>query len=105
MNGFDIVLLVTLVGLGVAGALIMFRLVQGPTNADRIVALDTLLLVVVAGTAVEIARRGADRFTPVLVAVALLAFIGTITVARFFERSDPALTDHDDNASGLEDGR
>ena len=73
-------------GLGLAGLLAVVRLVLGPSVPDRIVALDNLLLVVVAGIAVGAAVTGVGAFLGVLVAVALLGFVGSVTVGRFVER-------------------
>ena len=73
-------------GLGIAALLCLLRLVRGPTVPDRIVALDALLSVVVSGIAVGAATTGDGSFLSVLVAVALLGFVGTVTVARYVER-------------------
>lgn len=73
-------------GLGVAALLCLLRLVRGPTVPDRIVALDALLSVVVGGIAVGAATTGDGSFLSLLVAVALLGFVGTVTVARYVER-------------------
>ena len=73
-------------GLSLAAALAVVRLVLGPTVPDRIVALDNLLYVVVLGIAVAAATTGDGSFLGVLLAVALLGFVGTSTVARFVER-------------------
>ena len=82
----DVVVTICFVGLAVAAVLVLVRLVRGPTVPDRIVALDTLLQVVVAGIAVTAAATRDGSFLAVLVAVALLGFVGTATVARFVER-------------------
>jgi multicomponent Na+:H+ antiporter subunit F len=82
------VYVVSLVGLSVAAALVLVRLLRGPTASDRIVALDTLLLVVVAAVAVQVARFDSTRFAGILVVVSLLAFVGTVVVARFIERRE-----------------
>lgn len=73
-------------GLALAALLVLVRLVLGPSVPDRIVALDTLLQVVVAGVAVAAAVTGDGSYLAVLVAVALLGFVGSVTVARFVER-------------------
>ena len=80
------VALVALGGLAVAAVLALVRLVLGPSVPDRVVALDNLLLVVVAGVAVVAADTGRTEFLGVLVAVSLLGFVGTVTVGRFVER-------------------
>ena len=74
------------VGLSLAALLLLVRLVLGPTVPDRIVALDTLLQVVVAGVAIAAAVTRSGDFLAVLVAVSLLGFLGTVVVARFVER-------------------
>lgn len=74
------------VGLSLAAAATVYRLAVGPTVPDRVVALDTLLAIVVMGIAVAAATTGRGDFLGVLVAAALLAFVGTSTVARFVER-------------------
>lgn len=73
-------------GLALAGLLAVVRLVLGPSVPDRVVALDNLLLVVVASVAVGAAVTGEGDFLGVLVAVALLGFVGSVTVARYVER-------------------
>ena len=73
-------------GLGIAALLCLLRLVRGPTVPDRIVSLDALLSVVVSGIMVGAATTGDGSFLSLLVAVALLGFVGTVTVARYVER-------------------
>lgn len=80
------VIVVCIAGLSLAAVLCVVRLILGPTVPDRIVALDALLYVVVSGIAVGAAATGDSSFLAVLVAVALLGFVGTVTVARFVER-------------------
>ena len=82
----SVVVAVCIAGLVLAAALCLGRLVAGPTVPDRIVALDALLLIVVSGIAVGAAATRDGSFLAVLVAVALLGFVGTVTVARFVER-------------------
>ena len=77
---------VCLAGLSLAALLVMVRLVRGPSVPDRIVALDVLVQIVVAGIAVAAAVTRDGTYLAVLVAVSLLGFVGTVTVARFVER-------------------
>lgn len=81
-----VVVAVCFVALSVAALLCLVRLIAGPSVPDRIVALDSLLYVVVSGIAVGAAATRDGSFLAVLVAVALLGFVGTVTVARFVER-------------------
>ncbi len=77
---------IAFVGIAVAGLLCTARLIRGPSLADRIVALDALLVVIVSGIAVAAARTRDGTFLDVLVVAALLGFVGTVNVARFIER-------------------
>ncbi len=72
--------------LALAGALCVIRLARGPSLGDRVLALDSLLIVGVVGVAVEAARTRSGAYLDVLLVVALVAFIGTSAVARFIER-------------------
>ena len=81
-----LVVVICLAGLSVAAVLCLARLIAGPSVPDRIVALDALLYVVVSGIAVAAAATRDGSFLAVLLAVALLGFVGTTTVARFVER-------------------
>ena len=82
----SVVALLCYAGLAFAASASVYRLCLGPTVPDRIVALDNLLFVVVMGIAVAAATSGNGAFLGVLLAVALLGFVGTTTVARFVER-------------------
>ena len=75
-----------LVLLGIAAAGFLVRIVAGPSVADRIVALDGLLLVVISALAVDAARTGRSTLVDAVVVVGLLGFVGTAVAARFIER-------------------
>jgi multicomponent K+:H+ antiporter subunit F len=65
-----------------------WRLLRGPTIADRVLALDTLYLGVVA----LVVLLGLRWQTPLLfeaaLIVALLGFVGTVALARYLSRGD-----------------
>jgi multicomponent Na+:H+ antiporter subunit F len=67
-----------------AGALLaLVRLARGPSLLDRVVATDTLLVIISAGLAVYAALARDPTVVPVLVVVSLLAFVGSVSVARY----------------------
>lgn len=72
--------------LAAAAASCVVRLVRPGSTADRIVALDTLLVITVMAIAVLGVRLGIGAFAPVALVAALLGFVGTVMVARFVER-------------------
>jgi multicomponent Na+:H+ antiporter subunit F len=69
--------------LGAGGLLSLVRLGRGPSLLDRVVATDTLLVIVAAGLAVHAALDRDPTVVPVLVVVSLLAFVGSVSVARY----------------------
>ena len=68
-------------------ALSAYRIVRGPSNADRIVALDLLSVLVVALIALYAIFSEEETFLDVATAYALVAFLGTVAFARYLERS------------------
>ena len=75
------VALYALIGGGALLALV--RLARGPSLLDRVVATDTLLVIISAGMAVYAALERNPTVVPVLVVVSLLAFVGSVSVARY----------------------
>jgi multicomponent Na+:H+ antiporter subunit F len=69
------------------GILLAFiRLLIGPDPADRIVALDLISVLIVAFLAAFSIYTGEKSFLDVAIAYALIAFLGTVALARFRER-------------------
>jgi multicomponent Na+:H+ antiporter subunit F len=79
------VIVAALVLLALAGACFFARLVIGPTLADRVVALDGLVITLVAAIALNAARTESDLFVDAVVVIALVGFVGTAAAARFIE--------------------
>ncbi|MEU1968681.1 monovalent cation/H+ antiporter complex subunit F [Micromonospora sediminicola] len=84
-----VVAVIVTVLLTVAGALTLVRVIRGPSILDRAVATDVLLAVVVAAIATEAAYSRDATALPVLVVLALVGFVGSVSVARFAARRDP----------------
>ena len=68
-------------------AVALVRLIKGPDAADRIVALDLISMLIVAFLATESIYAGETSFLDVAIAYALIAFLGTVALARFLIRS------------------
>ncbi|WP_307792274.1 monovalent cation/H+ antiporter complex subunit F [Streptomyces verrucosisporus] len=74
--------------LSAAAVLVLVRLVRGPRSLDRIIAVEVLVTLLVAGACVAIAVWEYTTFVPVLVVLALLGFIGAMTAARLIEERE-----------------
>jgi multicomponent Na+:H+ antiporter subunit F len=64
-------------------ALSLVRVWRGPSLLDRVVATETLLAIIAAGIAVYAGLASEPTVVPVLVVVALLGFLGAVSVARY----------------------
>ena len=73
----------SLVGVGVAFALI--RLLVGPTAFDRVVALDTLNIIITASIALIALLLKSSLYLDIALAYGILSFLETIVFARFLE--------------------
>jgi len=80
----------TLVTVLVGILLAFIRLIRGPDAADRIVALDLISVLIVAFLAAYSIYSRETSFLDVAIAYALIAFLGTVALARFLMRSPKA---------------
>ncbi|WP_432056597.1 monovalent cation/H+ antiporter complex subunit F [Streptomyces sp. bgisy022] len=79
---------ITLTVIAVSAVVTLVRLVRGPLALDRILALDVLVTLTIAATAVGSVVRDDTTMVPLLVVLALLAFIGSVTVAHLIEKRE-----------------
>lgn len=77
---------ITFVLLLVSMAIGFVRLVRGPTLPDRVVAFDLLAVLAVAFIGLLSVRASQPAFLDAAIALALVAFVGTVAYARFIER-------------------
>jgi len=66
-----------------AAAVTMLRLLMGPSTLDRLVAVDTMVAVTMCGVAAWAAFSLDTTVTYSLAALALISFVGSVSVARF----------------------
>jgi multicomponent Na+:H+ antiporter subunit F len=78
----DVILVVLMAALLAAVA----RLVAGPTDADRAVALDYGFFVFVAGLAVLAVRLDERSLLDLVLVATLVGFLATVALARLVER-------------------
>ena len=86
--GWDTAIAVVLVVLGVAAVLTLYRLLRGPTTLDRIVALDVFVVLSVVAAAVYVAAFRDGSNIPLLAAVSLVGFVGSVSAARLAVRRE-----------------
>lgn len=84
----SIVLLLCGAMLTLAAVLLLGRITAGPTMLDRIIALDVLVAVLICVIGVEAAVNRHTTTLPMLVALALLGFVGSVSVAALSHGSE-----------------
>lgn len=80
------VAIICIILLAPAAVLCLTRMVMGPTMLDRAVASDVFVSTVAIGLGVDAAVNRHTATIPVLAALALVAFLGTVSIALFVAR-------------------
>ncbi len=73
---------------GLALLLCLWRLLRGPEAPDRVLALDTMYVNVVALVVLLGLRDGSSVYFEAALLIALLGFAGTVALARYLSRGD-----------------
>ena len=73
---------------GAAQLLNLYRLIRGPDITDRILALDTLGINVIALLVLFGMRTATTVYFEVALLLALLGFVGTVALCKFLLRGD-----------------
>ena len=73
------------VALGLAATLFAFRLLRGPSLADRVIGIDGMIVCGMSLLIVRAMDTGQGAFLPAAVVLALVSFISTSVVARYIE--------------------
>ncbi len=70
---------------GIAGLCGTYRLLVGPSLADRVMALDLVLISLMGAIAVDSARRNDTTYLVLLVVIAIIGFTATAAASKFIE--------------------
>lgn len=87
-------LLIALILLSIAISGCMYRVLKGPSMADRITALDTIGVNLIAIIAVLSMMMDTQAYLEVMLLVGILAFLGTVAFAKYIERG--VVIEHED---------
>jgi len=75
--------------LAAAGLLTTVHVIRSRNLADRAIGVDMLVAVVLNSLAVAIALTQDDLVAALLLIIGLLAFLGSVTIARYIEERGP----------------
>ncbi|SHJ97529.1 Na(+)/H(+) antiporter subunit F1 [Desulforamulus aeronauticus] len=83
---FERILLIALFFLTVSILVGLYRVIKGPSLPDRVVALDTIGINIIAGVAIFSILLNTHAFFDIILLIGILSFIGTISFSKFIER-------------------
>lgn len=66
-----------------AGIIATARAIAGPTFADRMIAIDAVITVIVFMMVLKSVELGAEIYLDIAIVFMLLSFVGTLAVAKF----------------------
>ena len=73
----------------------LYRIFRGPSIPDRLVALDAIGVMFISATALLSILFGTNFFLDVILLLAVLSFIGTVSFSKFIEKGK--IIEHDRN--------
>ncbi|EZH67859.1 MULTISPECIES: Na(+)/H(+) antiporter subunit F1 [unclassified Geomicrobium] len=83
---FELVMDIGLVILSISIGLCLIRALIGPTTSDRIVALDSFGLNLIGLICIIMIQQDSTAYVEVTMIIGILAFIGSVALAKFLER-------------------
>ncbi|MRG86674.1 Na(+)/H(+) antiporter subunit F1 [Salinibacillus xinjiangensis] len=91
----ETVVIICIVGISISIFILLYRVLKGPTNPDRAVALDTIGINLMALAGLLAIFLVTTQFNDVILLIGILLFIGTIAIAKFLEKG--VIIDRDHN--------
>lgn len=83
---FDSVIVISLTIISLAMIGMIYRVIKGPTVADRVVALDAVGISLVAIIALVSIILKTNAFLDIILLIGILAFIGTVAFSKYLEK-------------------
>lgn len=66
----------------------LYRIVRGPSILDRMIGTDVVLAAIMCGLGGYMALSDRTDLLPVLIVLAMLGFVGSVSVSRYVSKSD-----------------
>ncbi|WP_078146524.1 MULTISPECIES: Na(+)/H(+) antiporter subunit F1 [unclassified Exiguobacterium] len=97
MDLLDILIYISLAILLLAMLMMLYRVVKGPTTADRVIALDSIGIALISVIALLSILLDTTLYFEVILLLSILAFIGTVAFSKFLERGEIIQHDRDND--------
>lgn len=92
---FETVLVISLGLIAISSFLLIIRLIKGPSIPDRAISLDAIGINLIGITAIISVVLKTNAFLDVILLLGILAFIGTVAIAKFLEKGEIVENDRD----------
>ncbi|PLS15679.1 Na(+)/H(+) antiporter subunit F [Bacillus sp. M6-12] len=92
---FEMIVRISLLCISLSMFGLIYRVIKGPSTADRVIALDAMGINLVAIVALISILLDTSAFLEVILLVGILAFIGTVAFSKFIEKGE--IIEHDRN--------
>lgn len=83
---FQILLYAALIVLSISLAMLLIRIILGPSLSDRILGLDAFGITLVGFIGVIMILQDTIAYSDVILVLSILSFVGTVALSKFIER-------------------
>ncbi|QFT90381.1 Na(+)/H(+) antiporter subunit F [Bacillus sp. THAF10] len=91
----ETLLTISLFIISVATLGLVYRVIKGPSVPDRVMALDSIGINLIAITAIMSIMLNTDAFLEVILLIGVIAFIGTVAFSKFLQKGEIIEYDRD----------
>jgi len=92
---FDLLLSISLIIISIATLGLVYRVIKGPSIPDRVMALDSIGINLIAITAITSIMLRTDAFLEVILLIGVIAFVGTVAFSKFLQKGEIIEYDRD----------
>lgn len=85
-NILDIAITISFTGIAISLLLLLYQVIVGPTQPDRAVALDAIGINIMALAGIMAVYLVTSKLNDVILLVGILAFLGTLSIAKYLEK-------------------
>ncbi|MFS0576546.1 Na(+)/H(+) antiporter subunit F1 [Sporosarcina sp. 179-K 3D1 HS] len=75
---------------------LLYRVFKGPSTPDRLIALDAIGVMLISAIALISILFETEFFIEVILLIAIMSFIGTVSFSKFIEKGE--IIEHDRNS-------
>jgi multicomponent Na+:H+ antiporter subunit F len=79
---------ISLILIVIAMAVLVYRLIKGPTAPDRVIALDAMGVTLISVVGLLSLLVGTSFYLEIILLLAILSFIGTVAFSKFIEKGE-----------------